>query len=247
MEKDTKLLNKLQKLAEKGKYQEYLKVINKALKKVKIEECNEKMLFLPKHLNKDIFIKPVDLKVPVKDEERLFLREGIVKCLNKAQKLLPKAYHLLIRDAFRSEDLVWKIYNIYLKELKEQEPNLSDKEADIKVRNFVAMPDDPVPPGHMTGGAVDVVLADDKKEKINLNIDESEESIVTHAEQAITFYPKLPKRVLEKRKILYNAMTKAGFRNYFREYWHYSYGDPHWAVERKQKIAIYGIPSKKLY
>jgi len=241
---DTKLLKKLRKLAEKGKYKKYLKVINKALGKVKVEDCGEKMLFLPDCLRNDIFIKLVDLKISIKDEERLFLREGIVERLNKAQDLLPRGYHLLIRDVFRSEDVVWKIYKIYLEEFKEREPGLSDKEVDLKVRNFVAMPDDPVPPGHMTGGAIDIVLADDKKEKMNLNVDES---IISREEQLFTFHPKLPKDILEKRKILYDAMTGVGFRNYFREYWHYSYGDPYWAVYRKEKTAIYGVPSRELF
>jgi len=244
---DIKLIKKRQKLAYEGKYREYLAVINKALKKVKIEECNERMVFLPKHLRRDIFIKLVDLRIRAEDKKRLFLREGLIRRLNEAQKLLPKGYHLLIRDVFRTESMVWKIYKIYLKDLKGAEPNLSDKKAEIRVRNFVAMPDDPTPPGHMTGGAVDVVLANDKKEKINLNISESEESIIAEAEQAVTFHPKLPKKISKKRKILYDAMTKAGFRNYFREYWHYSYGDPYWAVERKEKIAIYGVPPRKLF
>lgn len=244
---DKKLIKNLDTLAKKGKYSQYLKTINKALAKVKVKDCKEKMLFLPKHLNKNIFIKLVDLGVKISNKQRLFLREGIISRLNKAQTLLPKGYHLLIRDVFRSESLVWKIYKIYIKELKEREPNISDKEADIKVRNLVAMPDDPVPPGHMTGGAVDIVLANRKKEKINLNVSGSHKSIISHMEQSITFHPKLPKSILRKRKILYNAMTKAGFRNYIREYWHYSYGDPYWAVRTKEKEAIYGVPNKKFF
>lgn len=33
--------------------------------------------------------------------------------------------------------------------------------------------------------------------------------------------------------------------SYSREYWHYSYGDAYWAVRRKNKVAIYGIPQEK--
>jgi D-alanyl-D-alanine dipeptidase len=42
--------------------------------------------------------------------------------------------------------------------------------------------------------------------------------------------------------ILYKVMIKAGFSNFFREYWHYSYGDGYWAMKRKKKISIYNIP-----
>ncbi len=42
----------------------------------------------------------------VNDNDRLFLRRSVINKLNQAQKLLPKGYHLMIRDAFRSEKLV---------------------------------------------------------------------------------------------------------------------------------------------
>ena len=48
--------------------------------------------------------------------------------------------------------------------------------------------------------------------------------------------------IKNNRKVLVEAMASAGFRNYAREYWHYSYGDAYWAVRRKEKVAIYGIP-----
>jgi D-alanyl-D-alanine dipeptidase len=36
-------------------------------------------------------------------------------------------------------------------------------------------------------------------------------------------------------------MTKAGFINYPKEYWHYSYGDVMWAELTGSTTAIYGI------
>jgi hypothetical protein len=42
------------------------------------------------------------------------------------------------------------------------------------------------------------------------------------------------------RKIMSNALTKAGFVNYLGEYWHWSYGDRYWAYFTKKDKAIYG-------
>ena len=60
--------------------------------------------------------------------------------------------------------------------------------------------------------------------------------------QAPTFCDGLPDELVQRRRLLYGALTAQGFHNYSREYWHYSYGDAYWAVRRKDKTAIYGIP-----
>jgi len=91
-----------------------------------------------------------------------------------------------------------------------------DKEADLWVRNMLAMPDDLVPPGHMTGGAVDVILGDDHGDFIPTQIKGT--NIVDLQKQNYTFFKDLPQDILNNRKILYNAMTKVGFNNFFKEY-----------------------------
>ena len=239
-ELDTELVGKLQKLGAENKYKEYLDLLNENLAKVEIEESNEELLYLPKYLSQDIFIKLVtDLKLEEdKNEQRLFLRKGVIERLNEAQKSLPQGYHLAIGDALRTEEIVLGLYRYYFDKKKKEEPGLSDEEIDLWLRNVLAMPDDPVPPGHMTGGAVDVSLADDKGEKIPLEVDKK---VIPGDEQSFTFCPKLPADIKEKRKILYDALINVGFYNYSREYWHYFFGDAYWAVRRKTKKAIYGI------
>lgn len=249
-ELDSDLIEQLQKLGKENKFQEYLDLLNQNLEKVKIDECNEKLLYLPRHLSGEIFIKSFDpgkiIEVDSEGEykKKLFLREKVVEKLNNAQSSLPDGLHLLVMDPLRTQEMVWKLYKKYFERGKKEHPEMSDKDADLWLRNLLAMPDDPVPPGHMTGGAVDVVLASDGGEKIPL---ETEYSIISKEEQKFTFCPNLPEDVVKNRKILYDALIKVGFHNYFREYWHYSYGDPYWAVRRKNKVAFYGIPPKGLF
>lgn len=249
-ELDMAFIEQLRKLGKENNFQEYLDLLNKNLEKVKIEECSEHLLYLPRHLSKDIFIKPFDSEkvIDVENEEeyksKLFLRKTIVGRLNYAQSDLPKGYHLLIMDPLRTENMVWKLYKKYFDKRRKENPELSDKEIDLWLRNLLAMPDDSVPPGHMTGGAVDVILANNQGEPIPLEIDYN---IIPKENQKFTFCPGLPEEIAERRKILYDALTQFGFHNYFREYWHYSYGDPYWAVRRKNKLAIYGVPKKELF
>jgi D-alanyl-D-alanine dipeptidase len=47
--------------------------------------------------------------------------------------------------------------------------------------------------------------------------------------------------------ILYKALTRVGFSNFFKEYWHYSYGDGYWALKHMKKISFYGIPKINKY
>lgn len=243
MDWDSELISKLEKLGKENNFSGYLDLLNKNLEKVRVSDSNEKMLYLPRNL-KDVFFKLTDLKVDVSVDERLYLRESVVKKLQKAQSDLPIGLHLLITDAYRSEALVWKLYHKYFQKLKEREPSLTDKETDLKLRNILAMPDDVVPPGHMTGGAVDVVLADSEGNEIPLKVSDEE---IPREKQGFLDCPGLPKEISESRQILYRVMTEAGFNNYFREFWHYSYGDPYWAVRRTEKVAIYGVPVKELF
>ncbi len=213
---DNKVIKKLKKLDKEGNYEEILRVENELLKKVKIIENNEPMVFLKDCLDKNIFIELVDLNICVNDEERLFLRKKVVQMLNKAQRKLPKGYHLMIKDTFRSKEMVLKMYNKYFKKIREEKPNLTDKEIDLFIRNKLAMPDDPVPPGHMTGGAVDVVLCDDNGKYINTRDPSS--SFLNSPEHQHTFAKKLPPDIKKNRMILYKTLTRVGFSNFFKEY-----------------------------
>ena len=42
------------------------------------------------------------------------------------------------------------------------------------------------------------------------------------------------------RMILKKSLENAGFVNYPEEWWHFSYGDQHWAEAKNKDYAIYG-------
>lgn len=240
-ELDLELIEKLEKIGKQNKYKEYLELINQELEKVHIEENGERMLYLPKHLPKTIFLNPnkKDSRYQI-----FYLREGVVNRLKYIQKNLPEGYHLWLANTTRTLKIVMELYDMYIERFQKEELGLSKKQVDLKVRNILAMPDDKIPPGHMTGGVLDVLLADDAGKRFAMKVDKKK---IPNEVQSFTFYPNLPKEIKKNRKILYDAMTSAGFNNYFREFWHYSYGDAYWAVRRKDKKAIYGIPSKNLF
>lgn len=237
---DVELIARLRKLGEANDDAGYLRTINEALAAVHTEENGEPLVRLSKDtLGDRIFLWLVDLGVETDEAERLQLRRTVVDKLRRAAKSLPSGYSLIIRDAFRTKKMVWDLYALYLQRLKAREPGLSESEYDVRIRNILAMPDDPVPPGHMTGGAVDVNLGDAVGRRVHLELPEAE---MPRKLQAPMWCKGLPAEMVERRRILFDALTQQGFHNYFREYWHYSYGDAYWAVRRRNKVALYGVP-----
>lgn len=104
---DYDIINELKKFYQVDKFEEYLIFSKEIAKRIKIIDNHEPLLPLKQYLDKAIQIKLCNLNVPnVNDNDRLFLRRSVINKLNQAQKLLPKGYHLMIRDAFRSEKLV---------------------------------------------------------------------------------------------------------------------------------------------
>ena len=236
---DHALVARLRQLGHENRYGEYLDALNEALAQVVTRDAGEPLVNLREHLDPRIRYDLVDLKTPASDEDRLRLRASVADRLNRVQEKLPHGWRLVIRDAFRSEAVVWALYERYLATLLEREPHLTREAADLEVRNLLAMPDDPVPPGHMTGGALDVILADADGARVPLTVDEA---VLSRKEQMFTFHQGLPAGILANRRVLHDAMAAEGFHNYFREFWHYSYGDAYWAVRRTDKTALYGIP-----
>ena len=62
-----------------------------------------------------------------------------------------------------------------------------------------------------------------------------------HNPNTFTQNKNLNKEQQQNRKILFDAMTAAGFTNYPAEWWHYSYGDRMWAAYNRNKISLYNL------
>jgi D-alanyl-D-alanine dipeptidase len=241
-ELDLTLITRLKELGERNDDAAYLETLNEALRTVRTQDNCEPLVSLDNTiLGERAFIWLVDLGVEANEAQRRQLRRMVAEKLRRASETLPAGYSLIIRDAFRTERMTWALYTLYMERLRQREPNLTQAERDIRIRNILAMPDDPVPPGHMTGGAVDVNLGDATGRRLDLELPEA---VMSRKLQAPMSCKGLPVTLVERRRILYDAMTGQGFHNYFREYWHYSYGDAYWAVRRKHKVTLYGIPQE---
>ena len=163
------------------------------------------------------------------------LRKTAAQMLQKAQDSLPDSYALQVSTALRTYETQSKGYFGYLEKLREQHPEWGQAVLRREANKFWHPPDQKAPPGHCTGGAVDVNLVgpDGVEKEMRAAL---KEGINTNP----TYVRWLTPETRANREILIAAMTGAGFSNCYDEWWHWSYGDSGWACRTGRAWAIYG-------
>ena len=179
------------------------------------------------------------------------LRKSAISALHRAATAIPPHYKLVIWDGLRSLDLQREIRDVAMRTLLKQRVTLTDAELNCYVSEIPSSRAqfEQVPPPHCTGGAVDVSLAyvdgrpvdmgadfDVFNERAWLRFYESNYSMLHEGSTAIANEGN-PQAA---RRILYHAMTRAGFAPYEYEYWHYEIGTVRAAQYSGSRAALYG-------
>lgn len=89
-----------------------------------------------------------------------FVRRSTALKLRKAQRLLPEDHFLLVFDAYRSKTVQGSLYDTYLKELRNLNPDMSETQLSEETQKYVSLPSSNkrAPAPHNTGGVVDVAI-----------------------------------------------------------------------------------------
>ena len=178
-------------------------------------------------------------------ESKCLMRREVYEKLQKAAGMLPEGYRFKIYDAWRPFALQHELYEKYKVEII-RTYNLEMAPEDVQrdmIKKFVSEPvkDIKTPPVHTTGGAVDLTIVDDKGNELDMGggfdelSDRSKTSYYEGSEEA---------EIINNRRLLYNAMTSAGFTNLPSEWWHYDYGDRFWAYYTKHPAIYEGVFEK---
>ena len=170
---------------------------------------------------------------------RFYARQRVAEMLQVAQNALPKGYALQIHNIYRSLDEQIEMYNRSYENHKKEHPNWPENILRRETNRWVHPPDIKTPPGHSTGGCVDLWVRDPKGEPLNM-ISPYKNDDANRARALHTFSEHIDENARQNRAILIKAMSSAGFTNYAGEYWHWSYGDSCWAWRQRRKVAIYG-------
>lgn len=163
-----------------------------------------------------------------------FLRLRVAEMLNAAQDHLPTGYRFRVGTALRTLSMQAGGWDRYYARMREEHPTWPLSALRRATNKYFAPYDQKAPPGHCTGGAVDVVLLGPDGEPLDVV------SPTQGWEAAYTWSDKISADARANRMIMVEAMLGAGFSNCRDEYWHYSWGDSAWAVRVGEHACPYG-------
>ncbi len=171
----------------------------------------------------------------------LWARRTVASMLQRAQAHLPSGYRLHVFSAWRSLAEQRREYRQMYGQLGAEHPEWPENILRRETNRFVHPPDHAVPPGHCTGGALDLVVLGPDGRLLDMTAPERWAQSPCEARRtAPTFTDHIDPTAREHRAVLVAAMSAAGFTNYGGEWWHWSYGDHAWAWRLGRKTALYG-------
>lgn len=168
-----------------------------------------------------------------------FVRESVLRRLLHAAGELPLDHRLVIFDAWRPLSLQQWLFDRCADE--HEDASVNDRNIDAFVSRPMPNPQSN-PPYHLTGGAVDLSIADSSGLLLDMGTDFDamiEQSRTAYFE-TLTYDTARTAMIRANRRLLYHVMINAGFVNLASEWWHYDYGDQLWAWIDNQAQAIYG-------
>ena len=198
-------------------------------KKIYIKECGEEMLKIP-----DSFLRfsphpCLHVDAPYGDKSPFYLRSEVITRLHVAQKrldFLHKGYKLKIFDAYRPIS-VQKYMIEY--DTKRYSKEIADKFWS-PISDDVALN----PPPHSTGGALDLTIVNEQGLELDMGT-----KIDEFVEATLSNFDALSSTCRANRDLLLEVMTYAGFTRLPTEWWHFSYGDQIWAVDKMDEKALH--------
>lgn len=191
--------------------------------RVPVHECGDPLVALPLDLARTVIYD--DLPLPRRTE--VLVRRGLVEQLRAARASLPHGFDLVVLDAWRSVDFQVALREYYLA-----------AHGEVGTEYVAAPHDSALRAGHTTGGAVDVTLS---WNGVPLALGTNYDDFTSWAHPAAFESAGSDERVRDCRRLLFYAMTSAGFAPYPVEWWHWSCGEQWWAVSTGSPRAVYDV------
>ncbi|BCL76654.1 D-alanyl-D-alanine dipeptidase [Jeongeupia sp. HS-3] len=171
------------------------------------------------------------------------LRRDVYQRLLRVQQSLPQGYYLRLYEGLRSLTVQALLFEQEHARACSRMPHAPASETHASAARLVA----PVThfdgsmniPPHSTGGAVDVEIVDESGKVIDFAMEICDWANVD-PKLCDPMCPDISDEAASNRRLLAEAMTQEEFASYSHEWWHFSYGDPHWATFTGNTHAIYG-------
>lgn len=169
-------------------------------------------------------------------KQQNIVRETVAKKIaianNRLQKNNPN-FTLFVIDGYKALDIQKKYFNREYQSFKKKYNNFSKKQLMELTHSRISVPE---VAGHPTGGAIDITIYN-IKQKIFLDMggkiaDFSDDKMAT-------FSKKITEQQQNNRLLLHNILIEQEFCPYYKEWWHFSYGDKEWAFFYNKKNTLY--------
>jgi zinc D-Ala-D-Ala dipeptidase len=177
----------------------------------------------------------------------LYLRRSVAtKLVQINENLAPLGIEVFLFDAWRPQAIQRYFHDIWFPNwLRARQPHLAGEALVAEVEKYWAEPSagKTSPSPHSTGAAVDLTLIfRDTRQLLYMGgiFDDLTEAAWTDGFERKAMVSMSDEEARANRRLLYWAMTKAGFANNPTEWWHYSWGDQLWARLTSQPRAHYG-------
>lgn len=173
-----------------------------------------------------------------------YLRKSVADRLIEALGYLPEGITFKIYDAWRPHEVQESLYYDYFDRLKAENHGLDEEELHRLARTYVSYPDPSARFSyvHSSGGAVDLTLCDPSGAELDMGTAFDD---FTERAAACALENGEPTTAMLSRRILFNAMTRAGFTNYPAEWWHYDFGDIFWSRITGKPVKYESVYSEK--
>lgn len=174
------------------------------------------------------------------------LRKSAVILLEDALERLPKGLTFKVFDAWRPIEVQTALFRRFYDSLRADNPDWCEERLTAETKKFVSLPSlNPERPSvHNSGGAIDLTIIEIQSQKeldMGTGFDDFTEKSLTHHFEELG-----NSEIRDNRRLLYRAMTEAGFTNYPLEWWHYDYGDSFWGYYTHKPSIYRGITGEAL-
>jgi D-alanyl-D-alanine dipeptidase len=154
-------------------------------------------------------------------------RPSVIRKLKLARTLLPRGYNFKIWDGQRTYATQLLMHRNFRRRLKKMYPRLTPKKLDQLATKFsgglvkrITRLDT-----HRRGGALDLTIVDRHGDELYMGTDLDNLTIKARTNYYEHKTKLSAKEIIARRnrRLLKRVMTKAGFKNYAPEWWHWSY------------------------
>ncbi len=188
----------------------------------------------------------------------VYARLGVAKRLQQVNRILAEyGVELLVLDGYRSVPVQQELWRWFMEEAERILSNPTSAECTRYALRYCSNParfnpqDSGTWPTHATGGALDVTLCELITGKPlymgGIYLDPSEVSSTRFFETDNPEVSKSDREARRNRRLLYAAMTSAGFVNYPFEWWHFDLLTQAWVMNQgfpQGLVARYGLANE---